>query len=217
VVLYRDGTLECHAGRFDNVTQFVTVGSVLACKTDGTLVNVAPMNDIRIDATDVCHLASDDMMYVATVRRDGTAMLHDVYEDSPTAIALDGFTEIASAAVNQWRSVIGLRHDGGVVVYPGDVDASVCAVPAEATDVADVMTVWNAYFALRRDGRVIAWGQSRLGWCDVPTDLTDVVQLVGPVQGHMVAVRRDGQVVTWGGYLATDVAHMQQRGLITRR
>ena len=217
VVLYRDGTLDCYAGRFDQVTQFIQLGTVLACKADGTVINVEPRDDTRIDVTDVCHLSSDEMMYVAAVRRDGTTVLADVYADPPTTIVLDELTDIISADVNEWRSVIGLRRDGGVVVYQGDADASVCEIPSDANDAVQVMTMWNTYLALRRDGRVIAWGQSRLGWCDVPTGLTDVVQLVGTVQGHMVAVRRDGQVVTWGGYWVTDVAHMQQLDLITLR
>jgi len=77
-----------------------------------------------------------------------------------------------------------------------------------------VLTIWNTAMALRRDGRVVAWGVSRLGWCDVPADVSDVTQLVGEVDGHMVAVCRDGRVVRWGGYRVSDIAQMTQLGHI---
>ncbi|HRZ56278.1 MAG TPA: hypothetical protein P5525_12570 [Candidatus Paceibacterota bacterium] len=51
--------------------------------------------------------------------------------------------------------------------------------------------------ALRRDGTVFAWGVNRLGQCQVPAGLSNVVD-VAAGQAHNLALRHDGSVAAWG-------------------
>jgi alpha-tubulin suppressor-like RCC1 family protein len=194
----------------------VGMSGAAATQTEGGvplwLTNLAP--DIF---NDVMHIAMDaDSLYLVAVHRNGTVAMYNPHDIDEPRVVLDAFTKVSATAVNALGGVIGLRRDGSVVVHQGDADPATMAVPVAAHDIVQVLTVWNTYMALRRDGRVVVWGSSQLGWCDVPADAIDVSQLVGQVHGHMVVVCRDGRVVSWGGQRVTDVARMIQQGLIVR-
>lgn len=70
--------------------------------------------------------------------------------------------------------------------------------PATATDIVSVAAgLWHT-LALRRDGRVLAWGHNFQGQCNVPTNVVDAVAVAAGGY-HSLAVLRDGTVVGWGG------------------
>lgn len=230
-VLGRDGTLlvtimtdDGHRiFSYTDIAQIIPMmHEVYARKTDGRVVLIDPYKDeaeqVVAGLTDVVHLATDPQLghFLVAVRRDGTVVLQDLIDAHAPSTVLTGFDDVWTAAVNEHGSVIGVRHDGSVVLHHGKWDLHV-PVPADAVDVVQVYTIQDTYMALRRDGRVVAWGVSRSGWCAVPADLTDVHQLAGRVYGYMVAVRRDGTLVTWGNDVVTDVPLMMRRGHITRR
>lgn len=230
-VLGRDGTLVLSVMTDDgnrtcayaNIAQIVTMMyEVYARKTDGSVVLIDPYKSeaeqVVAGLTDVVHLVTNPEggSYLVAVRRDGTVVLRDLLDTNAPATMLAGFHDVWTAAVNEYGSVIGVRHDGSVVLHRGKWDLQV-PVPADVVDVVQVHAIQDTFLALRRDGRVVAWGVSRSGWCAVPADLTDVQQLVGRVYGYMVAVRHDGTLVAWGNDVVTDVPLMVRRGHITRR
>ena len=216
MVLYRDGTLVYGDEQVADVAQVVPGFMPVVRKTDGSVLSMQGEHP-EVILSDVNHLAIDaDSTYMVAVHHDGTVALYNPLDMDEPRVVLEGFSDVRATAVNALGSVIGLRHDGRVVVHQGDADPAIMAVPAEAYDIVQVLTIWNTAMALRRDGRVVAWGTSNRGWGDVPADVRDVTQLVGEVDGHMVVVCRDGHVVSWGGYRVTDVARMIQQGLIMR-
>src|SRR5262249_39687034 len=52
--------------------------------------------------------------------------------------------------------------------------------------------------ALRRNGTVVCWGRNVEGECNVPSGLTDVIQIAAGYD-FSLARKRDGTVVAWGG------------------
>lgn len=52
------------------------------------------------------------------------------------------------------------------------------------------------FLALRADGTVFAWGNNEMGQCDVPEDLTDVIEIVAGTWNSL-ALCADGTVVEW--------------------
>lgn len=215
MVLYRDGTFVSGDVQIADVAQVVQRFITVVRKTDGSVLNMEWEPTVIL--SDVMHIAMDaDSLYLVAVHRDGTVAMYNPHDIDEPRVVLDSLTDVSATAVNALGGVIGLRRDGSVVVHQGDADPATMAVPVAAHDIVQVLTVWNTYMALRRDGRVVVWGSSQLGWCDVPADAIDVSQLVGQVHGHMVVVCRDGRVVSWGGQRVTDVARMIQQGLIMR-
>ena len=213
LVLYRDGTLVSGDVQVADVVQAVQGYTPVVRTIDGSVMRIQDV--VSSIVSDVTHVAVDDYCTsMVAVHRNGTVAMYDVHDATAPRVVLEGFSDVSATSVNELGGVIGLRHDGRVVVHQGDADPAIMAVPADAHDIVQVLTIWNTAMALRRDGRVVAWGVSRLGWCDVPADVSDVTQLVGEVDGHMVAVCRDGRVVRWGGYRVSDIAQMTQLGHI---
>jgi hypothetical protein len=70
-------------------------------------------------------------------------------------------------------------------------------VPAAATNVVAVAAGDYHNLALRRDGKVVAWGDDSFGQASVPAEDTNVVA-VAAGQFHSLALRGDGTMVGWG-------------------
>jgi uncharacterized repeat protein (TIGR01451 family) len=71
-------------------------------------------------------------------------------------------------------------------------------VPAGLNDVVAIAAGLGHSLALKRDGTVVVWGDSRLGQLRVPAGLNDVVAIAAG-GFHSLALKRDGTVVAWGG------------------
>ena len=84
---------------------------------------------------------------------------------------------------------------GGSVNTGGTVPASI----AQLDDIVQVAGNSNAFAALRKNGRVVAWGLASTGGdvSPVASHLTDV-QAIYANNNAFVALTSDGRVVTWG-------------------
>lgn len=84
----------------------------------------------------------------------------------------------------------------GHVQYWGSMSWDV--EPEDFSAVLDFDCGWYDYdVVVRRDGTVTAWGENRYGQCNVPTNLSDVVD-VEAGWAHTLALRQDGTVISWG-------------------
>jgi hypothetical protein len=98
------------------------------------------------------------------------------------------------------KSVIGLRADGQVVAWGRYGQARPAMVPANATDVIDIVTGYTQIMALRRDGQIILWdtdkGESLAPAEAMPSRMVRVFQtsLHGEVNASL---RMDGALVVW--------------------
>ena len=110
-----------------------------------------------------------------------------------TGLALAGGAGPVGAAAHE-SSWGGGRVVAGGRSLAGEGRVPVDAEPAKAIGVGDAFSV-----ALRRDGRVVAWGQGG-GGTDVPPGLGRVRQ-VAVAGSQVVALRRSGTVAAWGARL----------------
>jgi hypothetical protein len=69
--------------------------------------------------------------------------------------------------------------------------------PAAVNDVVAIATGYAHVLALKRDGKVLAWGANQEGQSNVPSTLSDVVSITAA--GNMsYALKKSGEVVSWG-------------------
>jgi alpha-tubulin suppressor-like RCC1 family protein len=85
--------------------------------------------------------------------------------------------------------------DGDVVPLGGG------SVPEAAHDVVAISSGPFHHVALRRDGKVVCWGNNQLGQCNVPPDLPPVVR-VAAGYGHTTVISATGELIAWGDRLA---------------
>jgi len=100
--------------------------------------------------------------------------------------------------------VVGLGAMAAQFLRPSASPARTLAASTSATstsgDVIAIAAGSRHSLALKRDGTVIAWGDTEDGATNVPGDLTGVVTIgAGSYANHSLAVRADGSVVAWGG------------------
>jgi hypothetical protein len=70
-------------------------------------------------------------------------------------------------------------------------------VPGDLKDVRAIYSTFGAFAALKEDGTVQAWGDSRFGGSGVPADLKDV-RAIYSTFGAFAALKEDGTVQAWG-------------------
>lgn len=99
---------------------------------------------------------------------------------------------------------LGLRTDGTVAAWAGANQYGQLSVPAGLHDVVAVAAggdFWIAEsahsLALKRDGKVVAWGCNSDGQVSIPAGLTDVTRIAAG-RAHSLALKLDGTVVAWG-------------------
>jgi hypothetical protein len=69
--------------------------------------------------------------------------------------------------------------------------------PAAVNDVVAIATGYAHVLALKRDGKVLAWGANQEGQSNVPSTWSDVVSITAA--GNMsYALKKSGEVVSWG-------------------
>lgn len=118
------------------------------------------------------------------------------------------------------KNTVALQNDGTVVVWgtdwarsPEQDEDDPSPTQDKVTDVPLGVTFeklsGNYYhilgdqivghvLGLKYDGTVVAWGHDEQGQCDVPDDLTNVVEIsAGP--NYSLARKSDGTIVCWGG------------------
>ena len=70
-------------------------------------------------------------------------------------------------------------------------------MPAGLTEVIAVAAGGTHSMALKSDGTVLVWGDTRYGLANVPPDLSGVVAIAAG-WFHNLALKGDGTVVAWG-------------------
>ncbi len=180
----------------------------LALRADGTVVAWGGegynMPGVPEELSDVMAIAGGSWHNLALVR--GTAL-----EDDDTAPVIFG---------DEDRVVTTSNPDGGTmacqvrvfdetdprptVTYDPPLGAAlplnepttiqVTATDASGNSVASSFAVTVQYVA---GPEIVAWGRNDYGECDVPEDLTDVVQ-VAAGSGYGLALQADGTVAAWG-------------------
>jgi hypothetical protein len=95
-----------------------------------------------------------------------------------------------------------LKADGTVAAWGENTGAEgnwagQSIVPWGLTDVVAIGAGEYHSLAVRRNGKVMAWGDNSQGQCSVSPELTNVVAVAGG-GGHSLALRADGTVAAWG-------------------
>ena len=146
----------------------------VALMSDGSVV--ASCN--YLSAGGVCGVVqiSDD----AALKADGTVV--SLIGSSNIPAGLHNVIQIAKGAA--------LKSDGTVVTWNG------ISPPIGLTDVVQIAAGYGYMVALKSNGSVVAWGDNTYGKCDVPSNLSGVVQIAAG--SHTVALKADGTIVAWG-------------------
>ncbi len=112
--------------------------------------------------------------------------------------------------------VLGLKHDGNVVLWGGLPPTALLStnMPATVTNVIAIATGSGHCLALKSNGTVVAWGGSSTKTIvprvppypyppnlvtNVPVGLSNVIAIAAG-DYHSLALTADGQVVAWGLY-----------------
>jgi len=111
---------------------------------------------------------------------------------SSVPIELTGVVQIAAAGL---ETSFALKINGTVEAW-GNNNSGQISPPNDLTGVVQVAPAQWHTVALKRDGGVVAWGESVRS--SVPTGLNEVVQVSAGTH-HTVALKSDGTVVAWGG------------------
>jgi hypothetical protein len=180
-------------------------------KTPARVAAVAATAALALAATTVPALASLSPAPVVPVNQSGVVVGWPAPNTTPDEITVpDSLKDraLTSIAASSGRAV-AVTADGHVVSW-GRSDAlfygaHATVQPAGLDHVASVAIMGNNgqgnILALRSDGTVVAWGSTRTGVNDVPSDLSGVVSIaLGPYEAF--AVKSDGTVVAWGSVLA---------------
>ena len=108
-----------------------------------------------------------------------------------------GLTNLVGISAATYH-VIGLKADGGVVVWKADTyygTGAVLNIPAGLTNAIAVSAGESHCLALRSNGTVVAWGAA--GITNVPASLSNVVAIAAGNE-YSLALRSNGTVAVWG-------------------
>lgn len=127
--------------------------------------------------------------YWSAIRRNG-----EVVSNHPQ---LNGQKNAAKVVVNGSRAYL-LRRDGRIDAFPEDLE-----LPAGIHDAVDIAIGVRDGIALRKHGRVIAWGKT-LGdpsndGCSDFTGIQSVALTWGSEAAQGFALTSDGKVIAFGG------------------
>jgi alpha-tubulin suppressor-like RCC1 family protein len=147
--------------------------------------------------SDVAQVAISES-HLLVLKKDGTVVAWGQRNDKGQCNVPVWLVDVVQVAVGANYSV-AVTQQGQVVVW-GDSDST----PAELSDVTQISASsqdnifrFRHLLALKKDGRVVAWGNNEYGQCNVPVRLGDVVQVSAGDQFSLALVR-DGRVVAWG-------------------
>lgn len=136
------------------------------------------------DATAVAGLGEQ----IVVLRQDGTVTSwgSDYFGQ---ALPPTGLSNIIVVAPN-----LALKSDGSLVAWEINTD-----VPADLTNVIAIANSGFDSIALRNDGTVSVWGDNSYGQTNLPSELSNVVQVAqGGGYYFELALRADSTVVAWG-------------------
>ncbi|MCC6235729.1 MAG: hypothetical protein IT580_24035 [Verrucomicrobiales bacterium] len=137
--------------------------------------------------------------HALALRDDGQVIAWGSNLDGERNVPAD-LGNVVSVHAGDWVSY-ALRQDGTLVGWGGGVDRGLVPVPDHVREVIAVDFASGSHaLVLRRDGTVLGLGNNFAQQVDVPSGLSNVVQ-VSAGYGYSLALQEDGTVVAWGAKL----------------
>jgi len=169
----------------------------VAVKADGTVAawggNSSGQCNVPAGLTGVVAISAGGTNTLA-LKSNGTVVAwgDDAYGQNDTS----GLSGVQAISCGLYANLF-LKANGSVVARgSNDRNPGILDVPSGLTAVSISLKGLHA-LAVRTDGTVVAWGNNRYGQCNVPSDLSDVVQVSGSLT-HSLALKSNGTVVAWG-------------------
>ncbi len=137
--------------------------------------------------------------HALALRDDGQVIAWGSNLDGERDVPAD-LGNVVSVHAGDWVSY-ALRQDGTLVGWGGRVGGGLVPVPDHVREVIAVDFASGSHaLVLRRDGTVLGIGNNFAQQVDVPSGLSNVVQ-VSAGYGYSLALQEDGTVVAWGAKL----------------
>lgn len=152
-------------------------------------------------------------------RNEGGQLGDGTRESKLVPVQVKGLKDVVMVAAAEGHS-LALKRDGTIWVWGFNSDGVLglneivthCEVPLKVEGLGEIVSIaTNRYlvFALRKDGRIVAWGKRwhkhLCGDIDlwdkrkfIIIDKLEDIVAIALGENHAVALRQDGRVLTWG-------------------
>jgi hypothetical protein len=172
-------------------------GHALGLKADGTVIAWGNNNFGQINVppglSNVVSLKGG-LLHSLALRSDGNIVAWGANTRGQTNVPIEATNVVAISSTAASDSSLALTFDGRVFAWGG----SFAEVPPGLSNVVGIAAGIFHNAVLKADGTVFVWGTGGFGVTNVPSGLTNVVQLQAGGAVFNVALTGDGNVVAWG-------------------